>query len=159
MNDTERNRTVSWIVTITIGLLVALLVGILFGFLGAKSHFRKERGKGIVGNAAQQYLVVLSYDASSGNCTQTVNGKTDALVHLSISNGDTIEWSPRTATTRVTFGGAAPNGPFDSTSFTGQSGYVGPSQNAQLGDDNFAGVMVNGHACSNFQGMGVHVDQ
>src|SRR5271165_3144957 len=166
MNDAERNKTVNWIVTITIGLLVALLVGIYFGFLGARSHFRKESGKnmtgkGIAGNGgAQQYKETLSYDSGTKTCTQTdVNGNSDALPRLSISNGDTIEWSPRgTNTTNVTFGGTAPNGPFDSTTYTGLSGYVGPSVNAKQGDNYFTDVTVNGQKCQKFQGMGVHVD-
>lgn len=161
MNDIERNRTVNWIVTITVGLVVAALVGILFGFLGAKLHFRNEPGKMMnpTGKAGggRQYVAVLSYNG--GNCTQTVNGQSDAIVHLSISNGDTIEWSPRNAVTSVTFAGTAPSGPFESTSYKGTSGYVGPSQDAQLGDNFFKDVMVGGQRCNNAQYMGVHVDQ
>jgi hypothetical protein len=167
MNETEQNRTISWIVTITIGLLVALLVGAVFGFLGAGHHFRKESrmhmnrnnmgGAGEAGSG-QQYVAALSYDATTQNCTQKINGNLDTLPHLSIKNGDTIEWSPRDAVTNVTFGNTAPNGPFDSKTYRGTAGYVGPSQDAQLGDNFFTSVVVDGHQCKNSQNMGVHVD-
>jgi hypothetical protein len=165
MNDVERNRTVNWIVTITIGLLVALLVGALFGFLAAKHHFRRPvfamdmTGKGITGAGnGLQKVAVLTND--NGTCMQTVDNSPDAVVHLSIGNGDTIQWSPPTATTVVKFANVAPNGPFASLSYTGQSGIVGPARNADPGDYYYTNDMrVNGRACNNFQSMGVHIDK
>lgn len=166
MNEAERNRTVNWIVTIAIGLLVALLVGTLFGFLVAKSHFHKESGLGATGGpgatgtaAAQQFVAVLTIDGS-GNCTQTLKGDPDAVAHLSISNGDTIEWQPSAATTIVTFANVAPSGPFDRTTLNGQSGFVGPARNALPNDYRFTSDMrVDAKPCNNYQLMGVHVSK
>ena len=165
MNDAERNKTVSWIVTIAIGLLVAVLVGM---FLGAKSHFRKGFGLDGTQALAIQRHAFISPDTNnpSTTCTQRIDsptGPTYARPAVSYSNHDTLTWYGGTSTDRitVTFQNSGAFGPFSNTTYTtGVSS--GPPTGGQ-NDYNFTSItIVRGDTtftCTNYQGMGVHVDQ
>ena len=100
---------------------------------------------------------VLTIDQATHNCTQSIGGNSEPIVHLSKNNKDTIQWSPPTATTHVRFANAAPLGPFPLVGYTGASSPVSPTGNQ--GPYYYTEMYVNGQKCSNYQTMGVHVDQ
>jgi hypothetical protein len=166
MDETERNRSISWIVTITIGLLVAVLVGISFGFLAARSHFRKSMHRNDGGklalSPATDAFIVLKGDKT---CTQHVNGPNGVLYArpaLSKTNGDSVIWHGGSArdTVSVVFANSGAFGPFQNTTYSTNEQSSTPTGGPS--DYDFASVTVTPFggaptACSNFQGMGVHI--
>lgn len=179
MNDVERNRTVNWIVTITIGLLVALLVGALFGFLAAKHHalktLRLDRDGGVhtLALAPATDLFIQFTPPAIGtdvnNCMQYDGGPPGnggilyARPDLSKSGGDNAIWHgpiPSDVVT-VTFDNVGPYGPFAGNTYATPTSSGAPTGGQS--DYSFKTLTVtrgaNTYNCTNAQGMGVHIDK
>ncbi len=174
MNETERNRTINWIVTITIGLLVALLVGVLFGFHLSKRPSHRTLGiDGTKDVAVQQQAYIqftLPDHGTDVSCTQYVGGLPPlgatlyARPSLSENNQDTIRWhGPLTTdTVTVTFQDSGPAGPFANTTYTSPNPSSAPTTAGQS-DFSYIGLTITRggttYNCTNHQGMGVHISQ
>jgi len=183
MNDTERtteaerNRTTHWIVTITLGLLIALVVGVAVGFLVAKPYFRKifglDGGRELAVSPPTQAIISLDnpdpIHPNDSSCKQYVGappgtgGILYARPSLSSSGKETIIWHGGISGDRitVTFSGSGLFGPFADPSYTTNQPSSAPTGGQS--DFSFDSVtIVRGgttYTCSNPQSMGVHISQ
>ena len=182
MNDEERNKTTSWVVAIAIGLLVALLVGVVFGFVVAKPKIRRAFGldgdRGMDGTkdvavprqAYIQFTVPGDGSTDVSDCRQYIGGLPGlggilyARPALSESRGDTIQWhgAINSDVVTVTFADSGAAGPFADTTYASPNPSSAPTAAGQS-DFSFTTLTIKRGAttynCTNRQGMGVHVDQ
>jgi hypothetical protein len=106
MNDVERNMTINWIVTITIGLLVALVIGVFVGFHAAK--LRPHRIVGVDGGGGGKQLmpnnwtIQLNMDPGvAGQCQQQAKVNAGPMTNyptfVPVKQGDHIQWTTTSA--------------------------------------------------------------